>query len=149
MRLMILRQSGWRVVAEVTDGGECPMDQQLVLWMSDAKYGASATGFGALWDRIPKTGPKALGTALYHLVNDKHEIYEFVKGDLRLFCFEANNAVVVCSHLIRKRTQKTKIKDIASTIALKKRYLAAEKANNIKIATRKEIKSCGRSLSTK
>jgi hypothetical protein len=118
-------------VAEAAADDSCALEQELVALMSDAKYGASATGLGALWERIPKTGPKSLGAALYHRVDEKDDIYEFIKGDIRLFCFEADGAIVVCSHAIIKKSQKTKRKDIAPAIALKERYLVAEKTGRI------------------
>lgn len=101
--------------------------------MEDAKLKGYALGFVALWRRIPRTGPRSLGTDLYHCVDDEHEIYEFIKGPLRLLCFEADGALVLCSHVLRKKSQKTKGKDKAAAIALRARFLASSSADTLEI----------------
>lgn len=100
--------------------------------MEDSKLRGYAVGFVALWGRIPRTGPRSLGTDLYHCVDDEHEIYEFIKGPLRLLCFEADSALVVCSHVLRKKSQKIRSKDKTAAIALRARFVAASGAGTLK-----------------
>lgn len=102
-------------------------------YMADPKLKGYVVGFRALWGRIPRTGPRALGTVLYHCVDEEHEIYEFIKGPLRLLCFEAQGACIVCSHVLRKQSQKIRNQDKAPAIALRNAYLAAAARGEVSI----------------
>ena len=125
MRLKILCSGTWTVIAPLDPTGECLVEAELAALMSDPKLRASVIGFRATWARIPAFGPRALGTALYHCVDENHGIYEFIKGPLRLLCFEASGRLVVCSHTLRKKTQRTPRPDKARALKLKEDYLAA------------------------
>lgn len=131
MRLKILCSGIWTVIAPLDAAGECPVEAELATFMDDPRLRASVVGFGAAWRRIPALGPHALGTALYHCVDENHGIYEFIKGPLRLLCFEASGRLVVCSHTLRKKTQKTPSQDKARARKLKEDYLAASAAGQV------------------
>lgn len=106
MRLKVLYADAWKVVAPMDAAGGCELEALLAAMAQDPKRRAVATGLYALWERIAPFGPKSLGTALYHCVDSKHGIYEFIKGDFRVLCFEEQGALVVCSHIFRKASQK-------------------------------------------
>lgn len=131
MQLKVLRFGIWKVVAPVNGDGRCEVEDQLVELLADPKLKGYAVGFFALWERIPQFGPRQLPTALYHSVDEAHGIYEFIKGPLRLLCFEADGALVVCSHVIRKRSQKIRKQDKAPAIALREAFLSARAADNV------------------
>ncbi len=133
MQLKVLYSGVWTVVAPLDTDGSCPVDDELAAISSDPKLQSAAIGFRVAWSRIPLIGPKALGTALYHCVDEDHGIYEFVKGPMRLLCFEAGGRLVVCSHALRKKTQKTPRADKKRAIRLKDRYLAALRAGEITV----------------
>jgi hypothetical protein len=105
------------------DDGSCPFDEELSQLLADTKNRAYASGFIALWDRIPRLGPRALGTELYHCVDDENNIYEFIKGPYRVLCFELDGAVVVCSHLLRKKRQNIRRKDVKPAVNLRSRCI--------------------------
>lgn len=133
MDLRILPSEGaWRVVAALDDHGGCPFEDELCRLINDAKTQAYASGFKALWDRIPRQGPKALSTDLYHRVDEENQIYEFIKGPYRVLCFELDGAVVVCSHLLRKRRQNIRRKDKNPAIELRNRCIEASKRGELK-----------------
>jgi hypothetical protein len=133
MRLKVLSDGFWQVIAPLDANDSCSVEVELASLASDRKLRASVIGLRAVWGRIPTLGPRRLGTPLYHCVDEDNGIYEFIKGPLRLLCFEASGRLVVCSHTLRKTTRKTPRSDKALAIALKKRYLAAVTAGEVKI----------------
>lgn len=138
MRLRIIEEAGWRVVAEETANG-CDLQLQLAQLGRDKQLKGAAAGFVQLMRNIKSTGPRAsLPDSLYHCVDKEHEIYEFIKGPLRLLCFEADGALVVCSHIIRKSSNKLKNGQKAAAIALRQRYLKAAAQGDILIMPREQ-----------
>src|SRR5690606_34334822 len=93
---------------------------------NDPRTSGYANGILALFERIPVQGPRQLGTPLYHYVDQEEEIYEFIKGPYRVYCFQHEGRVIVCSHLSRKTKQKTRKADIDRAIALRTRLVQAQ-----------------------
>jgi len=134
MRLKQLYTAGkWDVLAPVSPNGVCEVEDAIWELKSGAKTKAIGVGFVVLWSRIPVHGPRELGTDKYHRIDAKHSIYEFIKGSYRLLCFEADGAIVVCSHIFRKTSKKTPAKEKAKAIELKNAYLKNIKEGKIKI----------------
>ena len=125
MQLKVLKPGCWTVVAPMDGNGCCALEDQLVEMAADPKLKGYVAGFSALWERIPAVGPRQLPTALYHCVDETHGIYEFIKGPYRLLCFEAAGRLVVCSHMLRKKSQKIRAQDKAPAIALRTEFLTA------------------------
>jgi hypothetical protein len=71
---------------------------------SQAQYSASAMGFKALLERFAR-GDR-LPAESFHEANKEKRVWEFVKGDLRLFCFRDRCGNVVLTHGIVKKGQK-------------------------------------------
>lgn len=133
MQLKTLYCGTWRVVAPLTEDGTCDLEAALAALAGNKKLRASVVGMGALWQRIPPIGPRGLGTDLYHCIDDKASIYEFIKGDLRLLCFEADGAIVVCSHVFVKKSRKTPSRDAKRAAELKRQYQDAVLKGNVRI----------------
>ncbi len=121
------------MLAPIADDGCCELEAQLAAFEQDKKRKASVIGFYALWVRIPRHGPRALGTDFYHCVDSNEGIYEFIKGSLRLLCFEADGAMVVCSHVFLKQSQKTPAREKKRAIAIKQQYQKAVAKGSIEI----------------
>lgn len=111
------------VVDEHNGEQSCPFQDELDAYQDDPKHHAHVVGLEAVWDRIPFNGPRQLGANFYHLVDEENGIYEFIKGRLRVLCFEAGGAVCVCSSIFLKKSQKTPRSDVRKAIALKGRFL--------------------------
>lgn len=109
----------------VDDRGVCEVEGALDGLSKNPKTRATAAGFKAWWAHIPADGPRGLSDSVYHRVDKKNEIYEFVKGDHRLLCFQADGKVVVCSHIFMKKGRKTPDDEKAKAIRLRKDYLEA------------------------
>ena len=125
-------------MARMDRNGCCALEEQLVEMAADPKLKGYVAGFSALWERIPAVGPRHLPTALYHCVDDTHGIYEFIKGPLRLLCFEAAGRLVVCSHVLRKKSQKIRSQDKAIAIAVRAEFLSALAAGRVEFVEEEE-----------
>ena len=138
---MKLRQVGgkrkWRIVApvDVVNGVEvCTFADDLRAFEDNRMTSSAALGLDVIWGRVGDVGPKGLGTDLYHLIDPEHGIYEFIKGRLRVVCFEApNGAICVCSCVFMKKTQMAPRSHIRAAIALKKKVIAALEKNLLEI----------------
>jgi hypothetical protein len=136
MRLKLLYTKGnWKVLAPVNANGVCEVEDAINALKNSRKTKATGVGFVALWSRIPNHGPRELGTDKYHRVDEENAIYEFIKGGHRLLCFEADGALVVCSHIFKKSSGKTPKKETKRAVKLRDDYLAREKLGDIEIDT--------------
>lgn len=130
----------WKVVAPVTlvDGVEvCELAAELKVFEDEDQTYASAIGLKEVWKRIEVTGPRSLGVSLYHQVDADHGIYEFVKGRLRVLCFEASSgAICVCACIFLKKSQKTPKKHVRQAISLQRSYEEAAAERLVKIYRR-------------
>ena len=91
----------------------------------------------ALLDRIAKDpkGPRLLPDDISHSVDEKHAIWEFIQGRLRILWFYDKNRIVVCACGFIKKTPKTPSTEKEQAIAIKKKYF-----ENIKTAPQKHIR---------
>lgn len=134
MRLKVLYAAGkWKVLAPVNAEGVCEVEDAIQKLIDERKTRATGHGFVALWARIPSYGPRELGTDKYHRVDDANSIYEFIKRRHRLLCFEAEGALIVCSHVFMKTTAKTPTKEKAKAITLRNEYLQKSKLGQTRI----------------
>lgn len=90
---------------------------------------ADVAGLVVMLERCAEEGPYGLPTSLAHDVGDG--IREFIKGRLRLLYFVSDNAVVVCSHVFLKKTQKTPTAQVQAAVRLRNRYQQAVASNSI------------------
>jgi hypothetical protein len=134
VRLQILSNASWRVVAPVTeaaDGPTCPLIESLGEFAKRGHEEAVA-GLGEIWKRIDQFGPRALGASIYHQVDKDNSIYQFSKGRLRVLCFEApHGRIVVCATVFLKQSQRTPSSEIASAIRIRRRFLSDFDAGRI------------------
>lgn len=135
MRLKLLYTAGkWKVLAPVSPEGLCEVEDAIRELKDSPKTKATGLGFVVLFSRIPSRGPRELGTDKYHRVDEDNSIYEFIKRGHRLLCFEADGALIVCSHVFKKASDKTPAKEKARAISLRNDYLAKMKTGQIKIS---------------
>lgn len=83
---------------------------------------ASAKGFRPLFQRYAKSGRRGLTTDLFHEVDSKDEIWEFIKGDLRVFCFMHKNLVIL-THGAVKRSQRVDPQEVGTAARAKNLFL--------------------------
>jgi len=122
------------VVAPVTEheNGDLTCDFIDELERLEATFEENVAGLHAVWRRIQRVGPRALGVSLYHEADTGTGIYEFRKGRIRVYCFESSTgAVVVCSHAIVKKGQVTAKADKKRVAALRTAFEAALAADEV------------------
>jgi phage-related protein len=76
----------------------------------------------ALIDRVAAVGPPR-NTAVSHTLQGP--VWEFIQGSLRILWFYGNGRIVVCSHAMAKKGQKTPSQDIARAARMAAEYRAA------------------------
>lgn len=135
MRLRLLYRGSWEILAPIGGDDECQVLSSLIELAREKLTRGTAAGFYHHWKRIAPEGPRGLGNEIYRRVDDDNEIYEFRKRDHRLFCFEAEGRVIVCTHISLKRGQKTPPGDKAAAIRIRNEYLAAKQRNEIEVQT--------------
>jgi hypothetical protein len=93
------------MVAAVMDADACPAEAFLV--SGEAAYRGSRDGLTDLLERVATHGLDVLSTKLVHEADKRRKVYEFIKGDLRLFFFKgAGDVIVVCTAGRIKKGQK-------------------------------------------
>lgn len=80
----------------------------------------------ALFDRVAEHGPQNLPDEISHQVSEG--IFEFIRGRLRVFWFYDDGRLVVCTHGLLKKTQKTPQADIEEAKKARDAYFAAKRS---------------------
>lgn len=83
-----------------------------------------------LLERVAASGPPR-NTEVSHKIQG--EIWEFIKGSLRVFWFYDEGRVIVCTHGLVKKSQKTPKAEIAHAEQVRKDYFTAKQAGNLVI----------------
>lgn len=128
MRLKILERDIWIACAVVeVEGEDGP------LCCIETYQGDRATDLAGIVALVEVSvsqpqGPKGLGNSLCHEVSNEGEpkIFEFIKGKLRLLWFYGDGEkLIVCSHVLRKKSQKTPRGDVEKALAIREEYFRA------------------------
>ena len=136
MKLLILEKDAGTVAAmtEVNDGKEsCPVLEYLM--SVPVNQQASAKGFFDLFGRYAAGGRDGkrggvTSKQMHHADNDEG-ILEFIKGQLRVFCFEDDGALVILTNVGKKKSGKAYKKDVKAAVSARDQYLEAKKAGNV------------------
>lgn len=92
---------------------------------------AAAKGFRALFRRYAEAGRRNLNTDLFHEVDNKNGIWEFVRGQLRVFCFMDDGRLLILTHGTVKKTKKVDRQEVARAVRQKDVYLADKASGRI------------------
>lgn len=128
MRLMMLSAHRWRVFAECGQRGAVDVVDQINQYMT-GNYRKSAAALVGLIDRCAEHGPRSLPPTLSHECGQG--IRQFIKGDLRLLYFIADDSIVVCSHMFLKKRQKTPSGEVDRAVRLRDRYESAKVSGDL------------------
>ena len=137
MRLLILERGRYEVAA-IADADEAhhvgtvvrsvPLD---FLMAGDSNFGSSARGMFALFQRYAAAGRLLLPASVFHEADRSLEIWQFIKGRLRVFCFLDGAALVVLTHGVVKKTQKADRQEVERAVRIRASYLSAKAAGAI------------------
>lgn len=128
MRVVVLREKRLKVAA-VADAEAVPARDFLL--DAPAELKGSARGMWALFDRYAEGGRQKLTAELFHEADRGEQIWEFVKGRLRLYCFIDDGAVVILTHGTLKKSQKVARQDVARAVSLRAAYLDARRRGSL------------------
>lgn len=95
-------------------------------------YSKSLAGLIVFMEDHSDNGRDIFNTDQCHYVHKEEKIYEYIKGDLRVFWFEDEGKVVVCTHGVIKKSQKTRRNEINKAIRIKQSYFLNKKDRKIK-----------------
>lgn len=125
MQLKTLSRHQNTVAALCTEGDGKP---DVIKWLQQlpANMQGSARGFVALFDRYAQSGRQQLGSEHFHVVDEDAQIWEFIKGRLRIMCFMDGGNLVILTHGLVKKTQKVDSQEVAHAISLKQRFLSSK-----------------------
>lgn len=112
-----------RVFAKVRDNfsHEVPAMLFLEKLAGQKQYSATVRGLSALFSRYAEKGKAGLTHEMFHEVDSKNGIWEFIRNDLRIFCFRDGSHVVL-THGAIKKTQKVDPLEVTTASAAKKKY---------------------------
>ena len=129
MEILVTYSNQYKIGA-VGNAESCePID---MLMNPGANYQASADGLLDLLERISKDGLFNISTKLSHRVDENENIYELIKGDLRLFYFKTEeDFLIICTSALIKKSQAVDQKHVRKAIRLKHEYLEAVKQNTL------------------
>jgi len=137
VRLLEL-EKGSRTVLAILEGDD-PESCTVLSFLREcsAQYGGSTKGLAVLFKQYADSGRLGLTSDQFHLANSNEKILQFIKGRLRIFCFEDDGGLVVLTHGALKKTQKADLKEVKKAVRVRDRYLLAKKANQISVVKRK------------
>lgn len=131
MQVKILAESKCQIVG-VVSGDVCAAEAFLT--QGEESTSGSRSGLMGMLKHVAQEGLQSMPAAWSHQVNKKDQIYEFVKGPLRLFYFKGEGSqIVVCTSGILKKTQKVDKASVARAAEARKQYMAAHAAGQIEV----------------
>jgi len=83
-----------------------------------------------LLERVAASGPPR-NTDISHKIQG--DIWEFIKGRLRVFWFYDEDRVIVCTHGLVKKSQKIPKREITRAEQVRMAYVAAKRAGALMI----------------
>lgn len=132
MKLRILSSGRWMITSPIRgENVECPVEK--FFNSLGANYESSIDGLVAMMDQHAKYGPGSFNPKQCHYVDQDSKIYQYCKGQLRLFWFEDSGRVIICTHGIIKKSQKTPPREVAKAKRLQKEYFASKAVSGIEI----------------
>nr|WP_256736599.1 type II toxin-antitoxin system RelE/ParE family toxin [Pseudomonas gingeri] len=128
--MKILFANRWQIASPMESNGL----SQVELFMEEVGSGfeSNLNGLLIMMERHSKQGPETFNTAQCHYVDQDEKIYEYIKGRLRLFWFEDDDKIVVCTHGIVKKSQKTPRREIQRAIRVKRTYSESKSLNSLR-----------------
>ena len=116
----------------VVDGGGCEAENFLESGSSDTQ--ASREGLVAILEHVAQRGLQNVPLAWVHEANKAKRIYEFRKGDLRLFFFKGNGSqIAICTGGVLKKGQKADKGAVNRAVAMKNMYVEAVQRQTIEV----------------
>lgn len=136
MKLKVLAEGEYEIVA-VMDGDACPAEAFLIEGPPDTD--AARAGLVVMLEHVAQNGFHGVPGKWCHEANKKEQVYEFIKGPLRLFYFKGNGKqIAVCTGGARKKGNKADSGAVAIAAGMRKAYFEALDENTLEIVSDEE-----------
>ena len=136
MKLKVLAAEEYEIVA-VMDGDACPAEAFLTTGPSDTE--AARAGLATMLEHLAQSGFHGVPVKWCHEANKKEQVYEFIKGPLRLFYFKGHGRqIAVCTGGARKKGNKADAGAVAIAAGMRKAYFKALEENKLEIVSDEE-----------
>lgn len=131
MKVKLLFEGKYQIVA-VMDGDACPAEQ--FLHDGEDETEAARLGLLQILEFLAANGLDKASHAWVHEADKKKQIFEFIKGPLRLFFFKGHNGqIAVCTDGVRKKTRKADKGSVSKAGDLRSTYMAAIESETLEI----------------
>lgn len=88
---------------------------------------------------VAKSGFQGVPSKWCHEANKKEQVYEFIKGPLRLFYFKGKGKqIAVCTGGVRKKGSKADAGAVATAAGMRQAYMKAVEENTLEIVSDEE-----------
>lgn len=139
MKLVILQRKSYTVAAYIKE------DENVIQALDELKdlgtiYSGSAKGVASLFKIYAEHGrlcPYGLTKEQMHHAHYDPDILEFIKGDVRVFCF-IDGKMVVLTNSGLKKGQKANKKDVAKALKIYRQYDKDRALDNICVQHREQ-----------
>lgn len=133
MKVKGLADDKYQVVA-VMENGNCAAE--LFLADGEASTKSARTGLVQMLERVAELGLQNVPNAWSHEVNKREQIYEFIKGPLRLFYFKGEGRqIAVCTTGVRKSGKKADKAAIARAVKMRAAYFEAVQNKTLQVVS--------------
>lgn len=123
MPLLVMERAKLKVIAVIEESPAYDGTSEALTFlqnaMKGAQYAGSARGFKALFVRYAEG--QRLPAENFHEANKEKQVWEFIKGDLRIYCYKDSAGNVILSHGIIKKKQKADEADVNRVCTLRDR----------------------------
>ena len=96
-----------------------------------------AEALAPIFENYSESGREGVTTNNFHEANRDSDIWEFIKGQHRIYCFKdpLKKSLVLLSHGSRKQTQRTRPRDIAKAAKAREAYIRARDGGYLSVVT--------------
>ena len=131
MYIKTIVDDNYQVVAVVVNG-DCPVEQFLT--DGEASTEAARSALLQMLDKVAELGLQTVPYKWSHEVNKREQIYEFIKGPLRLFYFKGEGRqIAVCTSGVRKSGQKADKAAVARAVKMRAAYFEAVQNKTLQV----------------
>jgi hypothetical protein len=136
LKLKVLAEAEYEIVA-VMDGEVCPAEAFLTEGPADTA--ATRAGLIGMLQHVATNGFQGVPSKWSHEANKQEQVYEFIKGPLRLFYFKGKGKqIAVCTGGVRKKGDKADAGAVATAAGMRQAYMKAVEENTLEIVSDEE-----------
>ena len=133
MRVKELVSDRFQVVA-VMNGDACPTESFLL--DGEASTESARSGLLQMLERVAEEGLDGIPSKWVHEANKQEHIYEFIKGDLRLFFFKGTGRqITVCTTGVMKSGRKADKAALTKAAKYRDDYIAASRKGTLQVVS--------------